>query len=51
MNTTKEDELSTLKKTSRITKFLELELKLKSTMDELLTCKDEYTKLIRLYDE
>jgi hypothetical protein len=40
-----------LKKTSRITKFTELDLKLKSTMDELITCKEEYAKIIALYEE
>jgi hypothetical protein len=32
-------------------KYHELDIKQKSTMDELITYKDEYSKLITLYSE
>ncbi len=49
--TAKEEELLNLKKSSRINKYHEQEVKLKATLDELITCKDENSKLLKLYSE
>jgi len=47
----KDEELTNLKKTSRISKQHEQEIKLKATLDELITYKDDYSKLIKHYNE
>lgn len=47
----KEDELVTLKGNLRITKYQELDTKLKSTIDELIHLKDNYSMIASLYNE
>jgi hypothetical protein len=47
----KEEELIELKGNLRITKFQELDIKLKSTIDELIHLKENYTIISSLYNE
>ena len=47
----RDDEISNLKTNSRVVKYHDLEVKMKSTIDELITVKNSYGVLLNSHNE
>ena len=47
----KDEEIASYKLNSRVVKYQDLEVKMKSTIDELITIKNSYGVLVNSYNE